>query len=150
SGEGKQYGELKVWDLATDRNEPGAAGPGREVGKDEIPYLKDFLSMRGLTRRVRAVSFSPDGYKLCCACDDGLVRVWELADGKKDVGDLDLADLMHRIIPEFPPRSLVLRGHVDKVDAIAFSADGTMVASGGRDRHVKVWDVTSEQEDLSF
>lgn len=33
-----------------------------------------------------------------------------------------------------------LRGHTDTVYSLAFSADGTLLASGGLDSSVKIWD----------
>ena len=38
----------------------------------------------------------------------------------------------------------ILRGHTDSVDTIAFSENGELLASGGRDRHIQLWDVTTD------
>lgn len=38
---------------------------------------------------------------------------------------------------------LELSGHTDTVSSLAFSADGTFLASGGMDGRVKVWEVAS-------
>ncbi|MEP6658845.1 MAG: AAA family ATPase [Acidimicrobiales bacterium] len=40
-------------------------------------------------------------------------------------------------------RSAPLAGHRERIVRLAFSADGTMLASGGKDRLVMVWDVAS-------
>jgi WD40 repeat protein/tRNA A-37 threonylcarbamoyl transferase component Bud32 len=40
---------------------------------------------------------------------------------------------------------LALRGHADTVNAVAFTADGKRLASGGMDRTVKVWDAATGQ-----
>ncbi|TJZ97107.1 WD40 repeat domain-containing protein [Actinacidiphila oryziradicis] len=36
-------------------------------------------------------------------------------------------------------KNVELRGHTESVQAIAFSADGTQLVTGGIDRSVRVW-----------
>jgi WD40 repeat protein len=43
-----------------------------------------------------------------------------------------------------------LNGHTNRVMALAFSADGSTVASSSRDETIKLWDVTSGQEIYTF
>jgi WD40 repeat protein len=56
------------------------------------------------------VAFSPDGRRLASASQDQTVRVWDLGTGQA---------------------VLVLKGHTDTVWAVAFSADGERLATGG-------------------
>jgi len=72
------------------------------------------------TQTVYSVAFSRDG-RLACACGDTIVRVW---------------DLRH---PGTAP--LLLEGHRSGVELVAFSPDGTHLASGSRDNTVRVWDL---------
>jgi WD40 repeat protein len=39
-----------------------------------------------------------------------------------------------------------LRGHGSEVHCVAFSADGNILASGGGDKLVRVWDVSTGKE----
>lgn len=67
---------------------------------------------------VLHVSFSPDGQRVVTACEDGLIRIWQVADWKV------LA---------------TLTGHVGPVHWADFSADGKWIASAGEDKSVRIW-----------
>jgi eukaryotic-like serine/threonine-protein kinase len=75
-----------------------------------------------------AVVFSPDG-KLVVACDDMSIRVWGAVDGR---------------------HVTTLTSHLDEARGLAFSADGTRLASAGMDDRVKLWDTETWQEMLSI
>ena len=45
-----------------------------------------------------------------------------------------------------PERERVLEGHKDVVNSVAFSPDGTLLVSAGRDHDVIVWDVATGEE----
>jgi Tol biopolymer transport system component len=103
-------GNIVVWDTATN---------------------KVLITMKQEDRkRVRSLSFSPDGKLLAAALgnrpghdhEPGLIVLWDAASGE---------------------RRLVLTGHTNEVLSVAFSPDGKLLASGGSDRTVRLWDLTT-------
>jgi WD40 repeat protein len=117
SGGTGEHSEIRVWDAAS----------GQEM------YV-----MPEVVKGVVSIALSPDGKRVAGACQNGTVRIWELANGLE---------------------SMVLRGHTRKpeekqVEAyhVAFSLDGKRLAtcSGNWNTEaageVKVWDLASGKE----
>lgn len=75
--------------------------------------------LRGHSKEVLSVAYSPDGLRIASGSYDETVRVWDMASG---------AELA------------VLRGHEGAVHSVAFSPDGLRIASGSDDYTVRVWD----------
>ena len=77
--------------------------------------------LRGHTRAVQSVSWSPDGQMLASGSYDETVRVWDVNSGKA---------------------LKALNGHTNWVNSVSFSLDGQL-ASGSNDNTIRVWDVNS-------
>ncbi|MBX5450222.1 serine/threonine-protein kinase [Thermogemmatispora sp.] len=73
----------------------------------------------GLSERILALAWSPDGKYLAAAGEERVVLVWEVA--------------TRRIICTY-------RGHHGSIAALAWSPDSRQLASGGEDRTVHVWE----------
>jgi len=81
------------------------------------------------------VRLSPDGKRLAVAGNAGRFRTGEVRVFAVDSG--------REVVPP-------LKGHTFVVRMVAFSPDGQRLATGGTDRTVKIWDLTTGQEILTL
>jgi WD40 repeat protein len=77
---------IKLWDTAT----------GRET-----------VTLKGHSKLVFSVAFSPDGNRIASGSDDNTVKLWEAIAGQE---------------------TLTLKGHSDAIASVAFSPDGKRIA----------------------
>ncbi len=89
------------------------------------PYLIGLLE--GHDAQVISVAFSPDKRQLISASYDGTLRLWQLPAQlslEKTLDDLSV---------------LTMKRHEGKINCVAYSPDGTLIASGGDDRQILLW-----------
>jgi WD40 repeat protein len=83
------------------------------------------LTLRGHTREVMSVCFSPDGSLLATASADGTIKVWDAGTGRE--------------------KQTLVSDQSFWACAVCFSPDGTRLAGGGAGRLV-VWDLSMSTE----
>ena len=141
-------GTVRTWEFRSGRrNQVYEVGPVRcmalspdgktlAVGGDErVVRIWDLPSGKELTQLAleehgpaAALAISPDGRKLAVAASRApLVSIWDLT-GAAD--------------------QMLLRGHVDRVQVLAFAADGATLATGSQDRTLRLWDMETGAEQL--
>jgi transcriptional regulator with XRE-family HTH domain/energy-coupling factor transporter ATP-binding protein EcfA2 len=113
-------GTAKVWDAAT--------------GQELISLSTDANNTN--------IAFSPDGTRL--AAPSALELGAELGWAPSTVGTAKVWDVATA------KELLTLRGHTDWVSGVAFSPDGTRLATASDDRTAKVWDAATGEQLLTL
>ncbi|MBD3883297.1 hypothetical protein IFO70_16140 [Phormidium tenue FACHB-886] len=130
------------------------------------PIAQPFCTLQGLTQRIWAIAFSPDGQTLASASEDHHIHLWNIAAGQcyqtlqghsgwvrsvvfhadgqllasaSSDGTLKLWSL------EQGQCLKTFEGHAHEVTTVAFSPEGEYLASGSHDQLVKLWDIESGQ-----
>jgi WD40 repeat protein len=98
----------------------------------------------GHAARVRALAFSADGERLASGSEDTTVLVWDVA-GQAEAGQAPRAPAEGQAGAKPGEAALkhTLKGHKEKVAAVAFDLNGKTVASGGDDGKVVLWEAAT-------
>lgn len=139
---GASDGSLKIWDC---------------------DQRRELTTLRGHLDQITSVGFSSDGKYLASSSWDLQVKLWDLVTYKErwtlSGGEYGVTSLSfspankHLLAVVFAPTTIkllecetgrtlvVYKGHRRAITSLAFSPQGTILASGSRDGTIKLWDV---------
>ncbi len=90
-------------------------------------------TLQGHSNGIYAITLHPNGTLLASAHEDQTVRLWQVPLASTATAQTTLEPFQ------------TLRGHQNRILAIAFSPDGNTLASGSLDRTIKLWNPETHQ-----
>jgi hypothetical protein len=162
SAQNPEDASLRFWDVATgkavreiDNDEPfvglAVSPDGKRLALGNPQRIEVWDAASGDEVRVfyrqgqpnlasRVLAFSPDGKMLAAEANEAEVELWEVATGKERQ--------RLRLAIDAPPQGVNFgyQGAAGSVTALAFSGDGALLAAGGSDQAVHLWDLVGNQE----
>jgi len=134
----------------------------------EIETGLEYMTLTGHSREVNSISFSPDGRYLASSSSDATIKLWDLNTRKEiktfpseffsfvkfspDGSCIATKAWVNKIaiLEPFTGKKKILQGHDEHITSIDFSSDGKYLVSGGFDKKVKIWEVSTGQLVHSF
>ena len=109
----------------------------------EVDTGENIDTLIGHKDEVRCVAFSPDSTKLASGSMDHTIKLWDVETGRyvDTLGRSASTSTTTQIFWSVLGRITNAGGHTFWVNSVAFSPDGTTLASGSSDGTVKLWQV---------
>lgn len=140
-------------------------GDGGYVRIYDMGSRQFLLALPGHTNTVAGLAFAPNGNQLASASHDGTVRLWDLERqeqihvwatqsamlavgfspngalliGAGHTGVVYLWDVIRGVLCD------ALEGHSDIIRSLAVHPDGTLLATGGTDGEIRLWELRGDR-----
>jgi WD40 repeat protein len=153
---GNEDNDVCIWDIATQRHvatiQPYISVTALAFSPDgqtlamggmagctklwDLKQSREVMTFQGHVWEINSLAFSPDGTKLASGSGDSTVKSWDLTNGQR------IATMKHDVEAPNPHSSQRIADLVSwGVNAVAFSPDGKLLASVGKDWKLKVWEM---------
>lgn len=150
----------KGWALAFSPDSKTLVGGSTTLHSWESETGKELSEFKEHTRQVETITFSPDGKTFASGDTGGKIVLWdfELSNQETDNGDkkLTLPNVLRSLTDKKKQNvekqhvNRILMGHTLPIEALDYTADGKMLASGSNDGTLKVWNVDTGKEQFTI
>jgi WD40 repeat protein/nucleoside phosphorylase len=125
--------------------------------------------LKGHTKWIWSIAFSPDGNILASASADQTIQLWNVRDPENPILLGSLVGHTNEVLSisisldgrfiasastdktaklwniETHECIKTFQGHTDAVESVSLSRDSQLLATGSKDKTIKIWDVTTEE-----
>ncbi|MEB3216716.1 MAG: NB-ARC domain-containing protein [Nostocales cyanobacterium 94392] len=157
--------QQRVWlvDLHPDNQRLLSISEDQTIKLWDVSSRRCLKTLKGYSNWILSLAFSSDGQTLASSSQDGKVRLWDMQTGQCNsilTGHDKIVSSVAFAPPHLPDCHLAsgsddntiklwnpdgecsktLQGHDDWVYSVAFNPQVNILASGSRDRNIKIWD----------
>lgn len=119
---------VRLWDMRS-----------LQFGTNTTETVQPIVTLEHHTDWVQAIAFHPAGHLLASASEDSTICLWNIEAITQQIALSDA--LSGQVVPEVRLIPTILQRHATKVVCLAFSPDGSLLASGDSGGTIRLWDI---------
>ena len=130
----------KVWSIAfsPDGRTLASGSDDQTIKLWDIETGRCIKTFQGYKNLVWSVAFSPTGHQVASASEDGIVRLWQVPQAQTSSEAIAVQSIGSQSLT-----CQEILGHEGRAWSVAFSPVGQLMASGGDDQTIRLWNVAT-------